>query len=213
LVIVEKFSLGPRIFKVIKFKRVGVASYFRLPGLGKISEGDILVFDEPPQYQYFVENLESEITTLVKRCIAIPGDTLDKSMLFRKSSKSVLNIDTVKNCILPPFSKTSRVRYPFKGPIITPRAGLTIILSEDLLSIYSHVIRYENPDWDLESDYFKTEKGPLFYTFKFNYYFVLGDNLNNSLDSRHFGFVPENNIIGRVITKKQNLSSLIKLSD
>ena len=70
--------------------------------------------------------------------------------------------------------------------IYIPRKGETILLTEELYYLYKKIIDSEGSYDDLDSCY----------TFLNNYYFACGDNILKSIDSRHWGFIPESFIIG-----------------
>lgn len=87
------------------------------------------------------------------------------------------------------------------GPLLIPKEGMTINLSVDSLVLYERVIRvYEGNKLEVKNGtIFINDQPTTKYTFKQNYYFMMGDNRHNSLDSRYWGFVPEDHIVGKPV--------------
>lgn len=87
------------------------------------------------------------------------------------------------------------------GPIYVPQAGKSVELNLNSLPFYSRIItEYEGNKLDVVgNDIFINGKKATSYTFLQNYYWMMGDNRHNSEDSRYWGYVPENHVVGKPI--------------
>ncbi len=111
--------------------------------------------------------------------------------------------------IFPSIKNTSWNGDNF-GPLVIPEKGLTIDINDETLGTYGEIIRdYEGHENVSVGDGALVINGVKLssYTFKQDYYFMMGDNRHNSLDSRYWGFVPEDHILGKPLFRWMSINS------
>jgi signal peptidase I len=182
---------------------------YRFVGWDKIKSCDIVVF----------RHLEKKETYYIKRVIGLPGDTLEiieGKIIINGSIPSSLETKNIAEQLVTPEyfirNNDSPINlFPGKnefnwaidnfGPLVMPARGYPIELNDDNVLRYKQTIeQFEKVRIEKVGDQFFLDSVPeQYYTFKNNYYFMLGDNRYHSNDSRYWGFVPKENIIGKAV--------------
>ncbi|MBI2429332.1 MAG: signal peptidase I [Ignavibacteriales bacterium] len=179
--LVNKFIYGARTPEKILYVPL---PHIRFPQLTPVRHGDVLVFDFPgePDELYPVHH-----HYLVKRCLGLPGDTVE-----------IVNANLIVNGFRVPNSYSQFDTIPFLT--VVPYKGMRIGIDSTTIKKWSVFIQREANTVTIEKEHiFIDDVETAEYTVQNNYYFVIGDNAKNSYDSRHWGFVPEENIIGKAM--------------
>lgn len=204
-VLVNKLIPGARLFNVFASLRGEQVQIVRLPGLREIRRNDVVVFNYP--YPNNLDRIEMHMMKYyIKRCLGLPGDSLSiVNGYYRVNGifEPVGNIEgqelfsVQSNKMLKDaglywsFPKDSLISWNVKnfGPLYLPRKGDVIDMNRENISIYRKLIEWETGQ--------KLDPRIVSYTFQKNYYFVAGDRIEDSQDSRYWGLLPEEFIVGK----------------
>ena len=204
-ILVNKWIMGARIFDIweaVEDKEVEIP---RLPGIRKVKREDVLVFHCP--YPIKEDSISMDMLLYyVKRCIALPGDTVE----IRKGSYWINGTrkDNRFACVGVEAELQTRNERQWNtalgwtvqelGPLPVPAEGQTVMMDTLAVKMYGRLIEWEQKKPLVVHENSITLGDSLItrYQFKENYYFMGGDNLENSRDSRYWGLVPESFVVG-----------------
>jgi signal peptidase I len=200
---VNKFIYGPTTPQVIPFVNIPLP-FYKFPAPSDPEKGDVIVFIypgdrndvEPDAFQYFL-----------KRCVATAGDTLQivdnqlyvngKAVELAEEGKFVRRSPAELNATFNTFPPNSGYSISNYGPVVIPYEGMKIDLDRNnyeqwrvFIGREGHEISYRGNDVVIDGEAVSS------YTVERNYCFGMGDNRNNSQDSRAWGYIPYENVVG-----------------
>jgi signal peptidase I len=188
---------------------------FPIPSLNLFNTGepeinDVVLFSFPPVY---IDNDPYKSISIVKRITAGPGDTLQfiNKKIYVNGSEIELPQSVLRsfNNIKPAGKEDEGIYYSGSGwnnhnygPIRIPAKGDTIQINPENILTWKQLIvfEYEENVVREEGSVITIEGKPVReYIIQKDHYFVIGDNFSNSRDSRHFGYINEDMIIGKTM--------------
>lgn len=185
--LVNKFIYNFRSPKYLPFTDKEI-KLFSIPTFRQPQRGDIVVFYHPENSD---EIQKSNSVTYIKRCVALGGDTVQ-----------IIDDILYINSAAFPDIQTSAINSSYNyGPVIVPKKGNKLLIDSLNIAYWKKIIEREGHTVSLSEGNLILVDGKIADTYEVerNYFFMLGDNRNNSSDSRDWGFLPEENIIGKAL--------------
>ncbi len=207
----NQFLFGPSTPRTIPFTQIQLP-YIHFPGIREPRRNDIVNFEYPGDRD---EVKHDEYKQLLKRIIGQPGDTIEiknrvlyvNGNLIPNPPDACFNTPTAaiapiipKGIINPRiFPKNSPWNEDNYGPIVVPEKGDIINLNKENYQKWDTFIKREEHIISIDGSgkILIDDKESNQYTIERNYYFMMGDHRTNSEDSRFWGFVPRENIVGK----------------
>ena len=211
-ILVLKPTIGPRVFNLFASMRNEQTEIYRIPGIKKIQRNDILVFNFPHPNSW--NKIEMHILKYyIKRCVGLPSDTLsiqngffhvkgiETSLGNMESQNKIATTEQFEDGIFHSLPFDSIISWNIKdfGPLYIPGKGDSITLNQTNCRLYRKLIEWEQQGslQYKDSTIFLNGTPINGYRFQKNYYFMAGDNGMNSQDSRYWGLLPEEYIVGK----------------
>ncbi len=205
--LVNKLAYGLHTPRRLPFV-AGTIPSFKLSLFQNIRRGDVIVFEFPGGRD---EIKSPENVHYIKRCMGLPGDTLEIHSGLVYVNKIFIpfppqgiqpghpdeNPYQQNAEIFPKGSAFSNTDY---GPIVVPKQDDILKLEPAAISQWRTLIEREGHTVQTAENMILIDGAAASeYHVRKNYYFVLGDNRDNSMDSRYWGFVPDDQVIGEAL--------------
>ena len=211
-VVVNKLKMGARIYTDLHFNPEGQElKAFRMKGFSGVRHNDIVVFNEANHWGRLFFRINN---VFCKRCIALPGDSISavEGHYHNNNYDGVLGLEEeqarlgntpdslLQGFWIPPYCNGWNIKN--FGPVYVPRKDDVVKVHALEAALYEVILEWELGK-DVTWDWGKNEayaNGRLLrqHRFRHNYYYMAGDNVMNSCDSRYWGAVPEEYIVGVV---------------
>ena len=212
-ILVNKWVMGARIFNIWDAAEEKEVEIYRLPGMGKVKRNDVLVFHYP--YPHKNDSLSMHLLKYyVKRCIALPGDTMgirsgryyikgmDEPIGNVEAQERIARLDgeNARGIVMDAYPWDKYIDWTIQdfGPLHVPARGQTVAMDSTAVKLYRNLVEWEQKEKLIfqGKEIFLGDSLIHEYRFRENYYFMGGDYMENSKDSRYWGLLPEPYIVG-----------------